>query len=301
MNFNQSGPQRRGELLLPTYSKPVQYAFGVYANRRFRRPPITFANKGSGLFEFKLALKKAIENAENYIFIADQAMYSQEIMDWIQRRMQVNRQLKLILLYGADPADPPSAFLTEAITNHLVDVKRINTLNICFARWNNTAVHSKVTIVDDVWCAVGSANCLRRSLYTDIELSVCVIEPPTADALLPAHAIEEANPTQYQKVAPSFVQRFRRDLWADYCGIGTPADSAQLSQLQRNQRAILLSLGDAFGIWKQYWRTSTVAKQWPQLRKEIEVLSVSPFVPIVNLPYRQLDYDRGDPDSRQQF
>ncbi len=40
----------------------------------------------------------------------------------------------------------------------------------------NVVVHSKATIIDDHWLFVGSANCMRRSLYTDGEISVGVLD-----------------------------------------------------------------------------------------------------------------------------
>ena len=66
-------------------------------------------------------------------------------------------------------------------------------------------VHSKLTIVDDELAIVGSANCMRRSLYTDLEHAVAVLDP----------------------AATPFAKRLRMELWAHHLG-GAPADYADL-------------------------------------------------------------------------
>jgi phosphatidylserine/phosphatidylglycerophosphate/cardiolipin synthase-like enzyme len=38
-------------------------------------------------------------------------------------------------------------------------------------------VHTKLTIIDDAWAMIGSANCTRRSLFTDFEHNVAFIDP----------------------------------------------------------------------------------------------------------------------------
>ena len=161
----------------------------------FSRQPISFAPVG--LFEFKTALRKAIAGAERYVFIADQAFSAQEVMGWLNERLLERPGLKVILLYGADPDDTPRGLFREAMVNHLLKGLPDDPVTgqprgvVCYG-WPGTSVHAKVAIVDDAWCAVGSANCMRRSLYTDVELSVGVID-----------ATDPAN-------GPSFAKLLRR-------------------------------------------------------------------------------------------
>jgi phosphatidylserine/phosphatidylglycerophosphate/cardiolipin synthase-like enzyme len=54
-------------------------------------------------------------------------------------------------------------------------------------------VHAKTTIIDDTWACIGSANCMRRSLFTDLEYSVGYID--------------------LDNVA---VKEYRKNLWADH-------------------------------------------------------------------------------------
>jgi hypothetical protein len=264
----------------------------------YARQRLSFAP--AGCFEFKVALKKAISEATDYIFIADQGLYGLEIMDWINLRMQQVPKLKVVLLFGADPADPPNSFLAEAMNNHLLPNAFYNAMegtqpaNIVFYEWTGNAVHCKVTIIDDTWCAIGSANCMRRSLYTDIELSIAILEPPTPDNELPSTPAEEAAPPLGKK-APSFVQRLRRDLWGHYCGI--PLDPAQRSDPQKKQYTKLLRQPAALAVWNPkwaFWRVPGLT-----LRPEISRQNLRPFP--VGAPFDQKRYDREDVDSRHAF
>ena len=296
MNFGQATARRRGQLLLPDSNPVIQTAVGTFANLAgFKRPPISFAPRG--IFEFKVALQIAISQAEKYIFIADQALQSQEIMDWIQQRLGQKPNLKVILFYGADPNDPPSGLMAEAINRHLLaGVMRDMTgqpRNIVARQWDNNTVHAKVTMIDDAWCAIGSANCMRRSLYTDVELSVGIAEVPIPAAQLPKTAAEVANPGATGKVAPTFVQRFRRDLWAHYCQI-SPAGVGDIARKYR----LMLDLDRCLRIWHPTWG---VPFPGVALRGEISPLNLGPFPTDANYPYQQIDADIYDADARDRF
>ena len=322
MNFTL-GAKKRGELLVPESFEPRKYGIKNRYTKRikidrgtlrlptglltslvsdYERPRLDFARDGR--FEFKVALKQAISAANSYIFIADQGMYCMEIMDWINLRMEQRPSVKVVLLHGRDPADPPENFLPEAINRHLLPgvVRRAPLLvdkqgeprNVVFYEWGGNTVHCKVTIIDDVWCAIGSANCMQRSLYTDIELSVSILEPRTAEGLLPASPAEEAA-LPPQKKAPSFVQRFRRDLWAHYCGIPLAVELRSPRQLE--QRTEFLDLDSALGIWDPLWGVPPAGLR---LVDEIYKETLDPFPPSAN-PFSQKSYAMQDADSRQPF
>jgi phosphatidylserine/phosphatidylglycerophosphate/cardiolipin synthase-like enzyme len=266
MNFSMAGP--------PQLGKNPLYRFLISSAGGFKKPAITFAP--NGFFEFKVALKKAIANAQRYVFIADQAFWGLEIMDWLNARLKANPNLKVILLHGADPADPPSGAMAEAINKHLLpglelDLTTMEPKGVAFYNWSGVVVHSKVTIVDDLWCAVGSANCMRRSLYTDMELSVSVVDGDV----------------------PTFPQRLRRDLWARYCGMALRGEPSFFSY--DKELDDLLDLDKALGIWDNRWgaRPNGV-----KLHK-----TVIPYVlPMASgVPFSEASYDLEDPDSRKTF
>ncbi|MGI5206937.1 phospholipase D family protein [Spirillospora sp. CA-108201] len=271
MRFSSSGPTW-------LYDKSSVVRALITAGVGFRKEPISFAP--DGLFEFKVALEKAIGQAEKYIFIADQAFSSKEIMGWINARMLAKPDLKVILLHGGDPSDPPSGDMPEAVNNHLIP--RVPTVlfggpsglqGLEVYGWPGTAVHCKVTIIDDVFCVVGSANAMRRSLYTDTELSVAVLD---------------ATDT-------GLVRRLRRDLWAKYCGMLLP-DEMLLSGATQPGYDELLHLDNALSMWSPTWGGALPADVKP-------VPGIKGFhLPMpVTVPYSQQDHDRKDADSRMTF
>ena len=62
-------------------------------------------------------------------------------------------------------------------------------------------VHAKTTIVDDNWAMIGSANCMRRSLYTDVEHSIAFVDEAGAvkeyRKALWAHHFRTHDPTEW--------------------------------------------------------------------------------------------------------
>ncbi|MEV4253318.1 phospholipase D family protein [Spirillospora sp. NPDC049652] len=144
-------------------------------NRLPENDKISFAP--AGVFEISTAWFKAIKAADNYIYIEDQAFWSLDLMKALRAAVQTKPALKVILVAGvADPTDPVyppygMVALTQGLLKGLTTAQR--TQVAMFSR--DVVVHTKSTIVDDVWALIGSANFARRSLYTDIEHSVALI------------------------------------------------------------------------------------------------------------------------------
>jgi phosphatidylserine/phosphatidylglycerophosphate/cardiolipin synthase-like enzyme len=136
--------------------------------------PIAFAPLPT--FEVKQMWQKAISAATGYVYIEDQSFCSDEIFDWLNDALRRNPALKVVLLNGRqDPNDPnPKALLKltrVSINGHLLkDLKQPDIdARIAFVLTRSKVVHTKSTIVDDNWAMIGSANFMRRSLYTDLE------------------------------------------------------------------------------------------------------------------------------------
>ncbi len=145
-----------------------------------KNQPLSFSP--NGLFEVKPVWEKAIQAAQNYIYIEDQGFYSFEIFDWINRAVKTSPELQVVLLKGGpDPNDRPDQItpklFVKAVNEHLlaglgpVDIARIGLFH-----HRALVIHSKTTIVDDNWAMVGSANSMRRSLYTDFEHMVAFMD-----------------------------------------------------------------------------------------------------------------------------
>jgi phosphatidylserine/phosphatidylglycerophosphate/cardiolipin synthase-like enzyme len=182
----------------------------------FKQSKLSFAE--DGVFEFRAAQRKAINAAQDYIYIEDQAFWNFELADWINARLKAVPGLKAILINMGDPNDGANPLVNGLMTHMSAGLASPGD-RIAFALAPYT-IHSKVTIIDDKWASIGSSNCIRRSFYMEGELSVAVLD----------------------EVEPSFAALLRRDLWAGHCSkaSGAPANP-------------LLALPAAFGIWKPAW------------------------------------------------
>ena len=136
--------------------------------------PVGFAPLG--VFEVKRLWQKAISAAGSYVYLEDQSFCSDEIFDWLNAALKANPALKVILLNGRqDPNNPnPPALLKlmrRSINDHLIKGLPQTEIDkrVGFFLTQARTVHTKSTIVDDNWAMIGSANVMRRSLYTDFE------------------------------------------------------------------------------------------------------------------------------------
>lgn len=182
----------------------------------FKQRKISFAE--DGVFEFRAAQRKAVNAAQQYIYIEDQAFENVELADWINARLKAVAGLKVILLFMGDPADPSSPALSMFM-DHLVAGVATPEDRIVFGQASYT-IHSKLTIIDDTWVSIGSSNCMRRSFYMDGEISISVLD-------------EED---------PSLAKKLRKDLWGEHCEKvpGVACDP-------------LLPLANALGVWRAGW------------------------------------------------
>jgi len=203
----------------------------------FKQQKLSFAP--DGIFEFRAAQRKAVGAAEQFIYIEDQAFENIELAGWINLRLKAVPDLKVILLYMGDPTDGPSQILPD-LMDRLMDGLTVPADRISFAVAPYT-IHTKMTIIDDLWASIGSSNCMRRSFYMDGEMSVSVLD--------------EAD--------PPFAAKVRKDVWGEHCGVepGPACDP-------------MLTLNDALGIWKPAWGTAPTGFT---LRPDIAVKDV-PFV-----------------------
>lgn len=144
--------------------------------------PLSYAT--SGLFQIRQVWEKALKAADNVIYMEDQGFFSAEIFDWINETIKAQSGLRVILLTGqADPNDAPNNMLAKffavAINNHLLKgipagspiLDRIGVFS-----HRSKVIHTKATLVDDTWAMIGSANAMRRSLYTDMEHNVAYMD-----------------------------------------------------------------------------------------------------------------------------
>jgi phosphatidylserine/phosphatidylglycerophosphate/cardiolipin synthase-like enzyme len=139
--------------------------------------PVSWAP--TGLAEIRQLWQKGISGAQRYVYIEDQAFTSAEIFDWLNSALKASPALKVVLLIGADDPTAPnpgpmSAGMRKALNEHLlagISAADIST-RVGFFTHKTKVIHTKSTVVDDNWALIGSANMMRRSLYTDMEHSI---------------------------------------------------------------------------------------------------------------------------------
>jgi phosphatidylserine/phosphatidylglycerophosphate/cardiolipin synthase-like enzyme len=242
----------------------AQYNFSTI-RPQYGVTPLSFAP--NGVFEVKVAWRRAIANASQYIYIEDQSFWSQDVMDWINDRVKNNSTVKVILLTGApDPADPPNdGPLVEAINNHLLTgLTASQQTRIGFFLRKNIIVHTKVTIIDDYWLFVGSANCMRRSLYTDGEMSIAALDERTTNRL---------------------AKQVRVNLWGGHFG-----------KAPGTQRASLNNLNRALAVWEPAWGSA------PPYSLPAALIDTRPLpLPLAVVPFDPGQYILQDADSRDTY
>lgn len=232
-----------------------------------------------GIFAFKASLEKAIRSAEKYIYVEDQGFWGVPIMDWLRDRLAARPNLKLIMVQRADPADGPGVihYMTNAINHHLGSAGGNMDAQVAFyARDDAVVMHSKSWIIDDEFLIVGSANAFRRSLYTDGEVSVGVID-------------ENAGATNAAVI-------YRKQLWGEYCGLHTEA-----------ARAVLDDIDMALKIWDPGWSgvgaaPAALLPVYKRKRVPFEIGAASNQWPALDLtPLPDVLYDQVDGDSRKEY
>jgi hypothetical protein len=248
----------------------------------FKRDKWSFA--ANGIFEFEPALHKAIRNAQQYIYVEDQGFIAQPVMEWLRDTLAANANLKLIMVHHADPADGPEELkgTATAINNHLGSAgANMNSQVAFYERQDGVVIHTKTWIIDDQFLIVGSANCYRRSLYTDGEISVGVLDEDTT--------------TSHVAI------RYRTMLWGEHCGLYTAS-----------ARAVLTDPTFAIQIWDPTWTLggapppigpppAALLPVFQRKRVPFEVGPAPDQFPAIDTSLTTVQYDQVDADSRLEY
>jgi phosphatidylserine/phosphatidylglycerophosphate/cardiolipin synthase-like enzyme len=230
------------------------------ANVSYELPPISFAP--NGIFEIRDAWRKAILAADQYIYIEDQYMISEEVMSWINQAIRTHPDLKVILLAPliGDPRDPNSEpFERLALVNGLLAGLNPGQLSRVAMFKRAITIHAKTTLIDDRWALIGSANCARRSLYTDVEHAISVLDEGT------------------------LVRDYRVRLWGDHFNLPVGQRLARLGDINQGLNSWVLSWG----------------RNGLELPSSLQPVLFPTRAPIIN-DIAQGNHDRVlDPDSRR--
>jgi len=190
------------------------------------------------------ALKKAIEQAECYIYIEEQFLWDCELADFIaeqkKKKKKENKDLHLIIVMTAGCELPArlkhyALHLRSEFFRNVLGVERTSEIKFgpdtkvypyglfqvkhqvreagrTHEARKEIYVHSKLFIIDDRYVAVGSANVDARSLHIETELTLGIVdEVKVAGSKL---AGQDATVCK-------FAKELREALWKEHLGVET--------------------------------------------------------------------------------
>src|SRR5947209_824032 len=150
----------------------------------------------NGEFGIHHALTTAIRGARRLIYLENQYLWSPEIVDALTEAMErpQNGTLRIVAILPAKAEDGKYDNDDHVRLLRERDAGRGMFSAYCLYTGGPAAgptgyrylpiyVHAKVTIVDDEWLSIGSANLNGRGLATDTEMNVQCIDPVLARAL----------------------------------------------------------------------------------------------------------------------
>lgn len=263
----------------PSGSKPGRHHVQVLRTYGTNASGALFNFMPMGEQTIRQAYLKAISKAEHYIYIEEQFPYMCDIASAIRNRMLQVPDLKVILVL-ASGTDIPGAlgqyglylrrqFLeTLAPDGNYGNAGRVYPYHL----WQDPAtllpdqtaqmiyVHTKILLIDDRYVAIGSANLNKRSMTSDSELQIAVIDGETVDGGL---NVQGGRGTVYVSVC-RFAHELRRKLWSEHLGQNSP-----------------VNVTDAVALWPQWQANSTAQAH------HVKVLTPAPgamFTGMINLP-----------------
>jgi phosphatidylserine/phosphatidylglycerophosphate/cardiolipin synthase-like enzyme len=132
-----------------------------------------------GEFRILQSYLRAIGNAERYIYLENQFLWSPEIVAALVHKLQdtPSADFRIVVLLparannGQDDTAGQLGVLLEADSGHR-RVLALTLRSLSGRRADPLYVHAKVAIVDDRWLSVGSANLNAHSLMNDTEMNV---------------------------------------------------------------------------------------------------------------------------------
>jgi phosphatidylserine/phosphatidylglycerophosphate/cardiolipin synthase-like enzyme len=174
LHWNQADPNSPQVIAGPVpppepTSQNMQVTRSLRGEHRFKEVP----GGEAGILESYL---RAVAAAENFIYLEDQYFTCQELCDGLALALQRKPNLRVILLANSKVDLPVYGIWQDSFFNRLLEVAGsppTGRLGI-FTLWTHSGdappliirnyVHSKVSIIDDRWATVGSANCDGASL-----------------------------------------------------------------------------------------------------------------------------------------
>ena len=200
-----------------------------------------------GIRQVYATLTKAIAAATRYIYLEDQFLNDSSYGGYYADMFSLFPHLvasltandvKLITLTSGRTDDDTSPDTGPFITNLVNKLPTAKQTNVSIWKLTDRMVHSKLWLIDDVFCSVGSANMHSRSMYgIDQELQVAVVD---------AQVDAQGRPA-------GVVRDWRVKLWAEHMDV--------LSSYSGFQSDIE-NLDLALGMWRKSWQIGGLPNTW---------------------------------------
>jgi phosphatidylserine/phosphatidylglycerophosphate/cardiolipin synthase-like enzyme len=202
-------------------------------------PPRSESRFPSGETGSLEAYLRAIANAKRFLYFENQYFTSPIIRDALIRALKANTSLQLIMLLNENPDLPTYKFWQEFVLGSLF--KFAPAQFGAFTLWRTRApttpghlpeimqcyLESKVTVVDDVWAMVGSANLDGGSLGHIFEF---LPKPWSCESFRLGWRNVELSTVLYDGVAGNpptgEVFRLREILWKEHLGLGSASTTS---------------------------------------------------------------------------
>jgi len=150
--------------------------------------PIGFDFAVEGERSIALGNAKAIARAEQFVYVEDQYLWSEEVGRHFAGALRAAPDLRLAVVLPMVPDEEGVAEVVQLYGRTLaLDLilaaggDRVAVFGLSNRAGRPIYVHSKVCIIDDRWASVGSDNLNRRSWSSDSEISCAVVDDGPVD------------------------------------------------------------------------------------------------------------------------
>jgi phosphatidylserine/phosphatidylglycerophosphate/cardiolipin synthase-like enzyme len=191
-----AGPLEFPALISPAAGPvPVQLTRTVLAGR-YRDESATPGGKPFPIFGGETSVVEqylaAIAAARRSLYLENQAIGSPAVVEALDAALARGVEVVFLVPGNAHPAfvearkQPRAAFFFEMLAR-LARHENFTLAAIAAShadgRYDEVYVHSKIALVDDAWCTIGSTNVAERSFHQDTELNASLWHAPSVRAL----------------------------------------------------------------------------------------------------------------------
>jgi phosphatidylserine/phosphatidylglycerophosphate/cardiolipin synthase-like enzyme len=224
-------PRRRELLLRRPLPPPVgEAAVQVLRTYPARHRVIPFAPDGER--SVARAWQKALRRARALVYVEDQYLWGTLVAEELAAALRARPELRMIVVVPRHPDRDGRIYGRAARAAQWRAIQRLQTAGgdrVAVYDLENEQgtpiyVHAKLTVVDDVWALVGSANLNRRSWTHDSEVA-CAVVDGQLDRRPPV------DPGGLGDGARVFARELRLRLWREHLGRADGGDADLLDPI----------------------------------------------------------------------